>query len=125
MAKHILTGKEGERLAIQFLKTHGYTVLHSNWRYSHYEIDLIAWKTPVLHFVEIKTRRNYRFGYPEESVTVKKMKNLMSAANEFLSLNPHYKQVQYDILSITLHRDTGVEFFLLEDVYYYGNDLSK
>lgn len=125
MAKHLHTGKQGETLAVEFLTQRGYEILHRNWRYSYYEIDLISWKSPVLHFIEIKTRSNYRFGYPEESVTDKKMKSVMKAAEEFLQLHPAYKIVQYDVLCITLKSNQCPDFFLLEDVYYYGNNLSE
>ncbi|MEM7107431.1 MAG: YraN family protein [Bacteroidota bacterium] len=37
-------GKEGERLAADYLKKNGYQVLESNWRFKRSEIDLIRKK---------------------------------------------------------------------------------
>lgn len=117
MANHNLTGKEGETLAVDYLKRKGFEILHTNWRYSHYELDIIAKHKEILHFIEVKTRRSLRFGYPEESVTDKKMERLMLAADAFLQNNPQWKRVQYDVLSIHLKDNKEPEYFFIEDVY--------
>ncbi len=88
MARHNKTGQEGETLAIQYFTAKGYTILHCNWRYSHYEIDIIAHKDDMLHFIEVKTRTNAKYGHPEESVDKKKMENLMKAGEAYLFQNP-------------------------------------
>ncbi len=117
MATHNETGKKGESLAADWLEKSGFTLLHHNWRHSHYEIDIIASRSNMLHFIEVKTRRSNRFGYPEESVSDRKMENLMQAAEEFLYRHPEWKKVQYDVLSITMGKNEEADFFLIEDVY--------
>ena len=117
MSSHNKIGAEGENLADEWLKQKGYEILHRNWRHSHYEIDLIATKNNWLHIVEVKCRNASPFGCPEDSVTKKKFKHLQRAADQFLFLNPGYKWIQYNILSITLHKDKEPDFFLLEDVF--------
>ncbi len=117
MALHNQIGKQGESLAVGFLLKKGYEILHRNWRYSHYEIDIIAVREKKLHIIEVKARNYSPFGYPEDSVSRKKFKYLQKAADEFLQHNHDYKWLQYDILSITLYKDKEPEFFLLEDVF--------
>ena len=117
MALHNELGNDGEKLAEGWLKEKGYSILHRNWRYSHYEIDILALKNNILHIIEVKSRNSALFGYPEESVTKRKFKNLQRAADEFLFRNPGYKWIQYDILAITLYKNKEPEFFLLEDVF--------
>jgi putative endonuclease len=117
MATHNETGKNGELLAHDWLLLNGFSILHHNWRYSRYEIDIIATRGKILHFTEVKTRRNHRFGFPEEAVSKKKMRSLMLAAEEYLSQNPQWKRVQYNILSISLLENEEPRFFLIEDVY--------
>ena len=117
MASHNELGKEGEEMAAKWLTEKGYTILHRNWRHSYHEIDIVAMKGKFLHFVEVKARNFSSFGYPEDSVTKKKFKNLQKAADEYLFLNPGHKWIQYDILSITLYRDKEPEYFLIEDVF--------
>lgn len=116
MAHHNITGNIGEEMAVNYLIKQDYEILHRNWRYSHWEIDVIALYKNKLHFIEVKTRRTTTFGFPEDDVSKKKMKYLMSSAEEFLYRNPTKKLIQFDILSITLNKDNSVDFFLIEDV---------
>jgi putative endonuclease len=117
LSKHQITGKKGETLAIAYIQNKGFTLLHQNWRYSRYEVDIIASKGDVLHFIEVKTRSNTQFGTPEESVTEKKIENLMKASEEFQHRYPDWKRVQYDVLSILIPANGEIEYFFIEDVY--------
>ena len=116
MAHHNLTGTLGEEMAVKYLQDKSYTILHRNWRHKNWETDIIASKNSTLHFIEVKTRRTSTFGYPEDDVSKKKMKYLMSAAEEFLLLYPGWKLIQFDILSIIMEKNKTPEFFLIEDV---------
>lgn len=118
MALHNQLGKKGEEMAASYLAENGYVILHRNWRHSHYEIDVIAHKGKMLHFIEVKIRSSKRFGLPEENVTRKKFQALLNAADEFLFQHPEYRHVQYDILSITALKEKEPEFFLIEDVWF-------
>lgn len=117
MAVHNQLGKRGEQMAEAYLVQNGYEILHRNWRFSHYEIDIIALRNEVLHFVEVKLRSSKTFGLPEQNVKKKKFQSLLHAADEFLFQHQQYRHVQYDILSINLFADNEPEFFLIEDVY--------
>ena len=117
MAEHNLTGSNGEALAVVYLLEKGYTILHQNWRHSRWEVDIIAEKDGILHFVEVKTRRTKKFGHPEDNVDKKKIQNLINAAEEYLYQQPQWKRVQFNVLAITILKDEPVEYFLIEDVY--------
>ena len=54
MALHNAVGTEGENIAAAWLTEKGYQVMFRNWRHSHYEIDIIALKDKMLHFIEVK-----------------------------------------------------------------------
>jgi putative endonuclease len=116
-ANHINTGREGEALAAGYLQQNGFKILHYNWRYSRYEIDIIATKNNILHFIEVKTRKTSTYGLPEESVSKKKIAFLLKGGAGYLRQFPQWKRVQYDVLSITLSNDKSPEFFFIEDVY--------
>ena len=117
MAHHNKTGSLGEGLAVEYLIKNGFGLLHQNWRHSHWEVDIIAQKDTVLHFIEVKTRRTKKFGHPEESVTKKKIQNLINASEEYLYQFPQWKRIQFDILSITILKNEPAEYFFIEDVY--------
>ncbi len=108
----------GEDLAVAYLEKYGYTVLHRNWRFRHWEVDIIASRQNRLHFFEIKTRTSGRFGKPEESISKQKMENMRNAAEEFQYRNPEWKYIQFDALAITISYMEPVEYFLIEDVYF-------
>ena len=117
MASHNELGKTGEELGAQWLQEKGYEILHRNWRYSYFEIDIIATKGKFLHFVEVKARNFSPVGNPEDSVTKKKFTYLKKAADEYLFLNPGNPWIQYNILSITLYLDREPTYFFMEDVF--------
>ena len=117
MAKHIDTGKTGEAMGIIWLQENGYIIQAQNWRHSRWEVDAIAEKDNVLHFIEIKTRRSKNYGMPEERVGKKKIQNLINAAEEYLYIHPQWKRIQFNILSILILKNEPVEYFLIEDVY--------
>ena len=117
MANHNQLGKEGEALALAWLLNQGFAVLHQNWRHSHYEVDIVAARDNILHFVEVKTRRSTRFGEPEESVGRSKIRRLLKAGAAYQYEYPQWKRVQYDVLSITLVEGAATEYFFIEDVY--------
>jgi putative endonuclease len=57
-AKHILTGKKGEKIACRLLKNKGLKILCRNYKSDNRtgEIDIVARDGAVLCFVEVKTR---------------------------------------------------------------------
>ena len=44
------------------------------------------------------------------------MQYLINAAEEYMEQDERWKQLQFDILSITIEQD-DIQYFLLEDVY--------
>jgi len=116
MALHNQLGKEAEQMAVNYLLENGYEIIHCNWRYLRYEIDIIATKNDLLRIVEVKALNSSQLRYPEESVTKKKFKFLLKAADEYLFQHQQYRHVQFDILAITMNPEKEPEFFLIEDV---------
>jgi len=62
MAKHNITGEIGENIASNFLTNKCFNVVCRNYRKKWGEIDVIAEKDKVLHFVEVKTVSRRSFG---------------------------------------------------------------
>jgi putative endonuclease len=117
MALHNELGRQGEEWATRYLVQQGYRILHRNWRYSRYEIDILALKDGILHVVEVKLRTNSRFGPPEEQVTKKKFRALCLGAEAFLFQHPQYNRVQFDILAIRFLKGPQPEICFLPDVF--------
>ena len=117
MASHNDTGKTGEDLAAVWFEEKAYTILHRNWRHKKFEVDIISTKNNVLHFIEVKAVTTLKFGNPEDKVSEKKIRNLINASEEYLFQNPQWQRIQFDVLSITMIKNSAVEYFLIEDVY--------
>lgn len=118
MAKHNETGVKGEELALHFIRNKGYEMLHCNWRFGHKEIDIIALHGDIVVFIEIKTRSGTRFGFPEESVSAKKLKLLSDAALVFMEVNPQYQKMRFDVISIVYGENGVSEIIHLTDILY-------
>jgi len=86
MAK--LSGKKlgswGESIAAEYLVKRGYKIVDRNVRTSYGEIDLVARQEDVMVFVEVKTRSNMRFGFPENAITPRKREHLIEASQTYL-----------------------------------------
>jgi putative endonuclease len=116
MARHNDTGKRGEELARIYLQGRGFVILHQNWRHGHHEIDIIAVKDRMLHFIEVKTRRSIRYGFPESAVHPKKLRRLLQSADAFLRLKAPRRSGQIDVLAIVIDHKAP-ELLLIEDVF--------
>jgi len=80
-------GRTGERLAAEKLTGRGYRILERNFRCRYGEIDQIAEDGQDLVFVEVKTRRGYAYGLPEEAVTSRKQQKIVQVASYYLDLH--------------------------------------
>jgi putative endonuclease len=116
MTKHQITGQKGELLARQYFERMDYEILGTNRRFGHLELDIIAKKNEMLHFIEVKTLAEGSAGLPEESVNRKKMLNLVKAAEMYMIAEQYNGPIQFDVLAIVI-KDPEPEYFLLEDVY--------
>ncbi|NQV90608.1 YraN family protein [Candidatus Uhrbacteria bacterium] len=77
-------GNFGEKLAANFLVSQGFILREVQYRQSFGEIDLICQDGDEVVFVEVKTRNSQASGYPEESVTEKKIQHLIRVAEHYL-----------------------------------------
>lgn len=111
MSKHNQKiGIIGETIAKNYLLAKGYTIIGQNFYTRYGEIDIIASPNIIgdssvnsLVFVEVKTRTGKQFGYPEQSVTHRKMEHLLAAITEYLQKNNQLDiSWQVDVLSIEL-----------------------
>jgi putative endonuclease len=107
-------GSWGEKIAADFLAAQGYTLLERNFRTKHGELDLIAIKDGVIVFVEVKTRSNTSLGWPEISVTPRKISHIIDSATSYLVDHPDLSE-EWRVDVIAIQTKTGeapeVEWF--------------
>ncbi|NIO47871.1 MAG: YraN family protein [Candidatus Aminicenantes bacterium] len=101
-------GKSGEKIALQFLKDNKYKVIARSYRLFRGEIDIIAYDQKTLVFAEVKTRRSTDYGFPEESVTPSKQKQIRKIAQGFLTKkNLQDVECRFDVISLSFDENEG------------------
>lgn len=111
-------GKYGEEIAKNFLIKRGFEIIEMNWHYSRMsEIDIIASKDDILHFVEVKTRSNNKFGIPLEAVDKRKLNYIFQGAMGYVSKSKkRYKRVQLDVIGIMLEGEKEPDIKFIENI---------
>ena len=118
MGKHNEFGKEGEKLAADFLLENGYDILYKNYRYLKAEIDIIAQKENVLAIVEVRARSNDQIIPTAETITPKKIKLLVAAADNYIVENDLDVEVRFDVITI-LKNSKIFKIEHLESAFYH------
>ena len=93
-------GDKGEESAVNFLFSNGYEVLERNYRFGRGEVDIIAQHNNSLIFVEVKTRKNSNYGYPESFLSEAQQERIHLAAEEYVLQKAWQGEVRFDIISI-------------------------
>lgn len=99
MAQHNDLGKWGEEIAREYLIVNGYTLVATDDRNGHFEIDIIALKNDRIIFVEVKTRSEGSSD-PLDAITPKKIRRLCIAANTYVKQYNYKHDVQFDIITV-------------------------
>ena len=94
-------GDLGEDFAASLMENAGYRIIARNFATKQGEIDIIAIRDGVLHFVEVKTRTGCQYGYPSDAVTKIKQDRIRKAAQQYLnSRRLTWKSVSFDVYEI-------------------------
>ena len=112
LTKNLRIGQVGEDVACRFLVKQGFSLVERNYQKKWGEIDVIARKGKVLHFVEVKTvsRENVKelkndidSFEPEENVHPKKLKRMSRIIQTYLiEKNIEEGKWQFDVLAVFL-----------------------
>ncbi|QYN61328.1 YraN family protein [Bifidobacterium asteroides] len=106
-------GRLGEDYACQWLRERNWRILARNWRSRFGELDIIALDPEAtLVFVEVKTRRTGRFGFPEQAVGPRKQTHLRRAAVQWLISHDRdpgarHRGTRFDVISLSVKSDPG------------------
>lgn len=102
-SKAVDKGAAAESLALQYLKNQGLTLVEKNFNLKQGEIDLIMMDSGTLVFVEVRFRRNSKYGTPADTVNTSKQKKLVLTASIYLQqkgLTDRYP-CRFDVVAIT------------------------
>ena len=119
MAKHNEIGKKGEEISSKFLEKKGFLIISKNYRRKWGELDIVAEKDKIIHFVEVKTVSRKSFGQhfeqeinnyrPEDNMHPWKIQRLQRAIQTFLLEKYRNDPVwQFDLICVFLDMDRRV-----------------
>ena len=95
-------GQESERFAARFLVSQGYAILETNVRARLGEIDLVAREGQMLCFIEVRSASSLQWGGPLASITDRKRRRLIRAAQWFVSQRkPSVPELRFDVVGVT------------------------
>lgn len=96
-------GFEYEKIAEKYFLDKNYIIKEQNFSCRFGEIDIIAESNGVLHFIEVKGRKNLDYGYPREAVNLSKQKRIIGAAKYYFMLaGTDDILCQFDVIEIIL-----------------------
>lgn len=95
-----IRGQWGEALVAEDLRKKGWTIAATNFRCRMGELDVVAKNGRYLIFVEVKLRKNARFGAACEAVTPSKQRKLLTAAQYYLMTHPTSLQPRFDVAEV-------------------------
>jgi putative endonuclease len=96
-------GEEGERIAEVWLAERGWRILERRFRNGHRDLDLVAERSGVVAFVEVKTRRGREFGHPVEAVNWRKQRELARSAAVWIARHGGGEQLfRFDVVGVLI-----------------------
>lgn len=105
-------GAEAEDLAIGHLEKKGLILLTRNYHCRRGEIDLIMQDGNFLVFIEVRYRKNNRYGSAAESVTRQKQQRLLTTAEYYLQ-NENYNAdnaCRFDVITLSGQQNPQIDW---------------
>lgn len=106
-------GAAAEALAARYLQAQGLRVIGRNLRWKDGELDLVCEHGDVLVFVEVRMRRDSRFGGAAASVGHTKQARLIRAAQHWLAAQGpavRARPARFDVIALSSLDPAGIDW---------------
>ena len=90
-------GNIAEKQAVQFLISNKFYIITTNFYTKFGEIDIIAKKDNIYHFIEVKSGQNFE---PIYNVTNQKLNKIIKTIHIYLQKNKIISPYQIDVITI-------------------------
>ena len=111
-------GQWGEEQVAEKLRREGWTIAARNFCCRMGELDIVAENGTFLIFVEVKLRKDDRFGSACEAVTPAKQRKLQTTAQLYLIDHPTTLQPRFDVAEVYAPQGVRTQ---APDIYYIEN----
>ncbi len=92
-------GKEGEAVAVQYLREIGYRIIAQNVVMGGVEADIVAQDGKETVIIEVKTKSHLGYGLPQEMVGTKKQHQLRRFVQYWVTKH-HNQEVRVDVIAV-------------------------
>lgn len=118
-------GELGEKICAQFLIKNNFTILERNYTLKEGEIDIIAQKKAILHFIEVKSIQirssddvSYETYNPAENMTKRKIQKCWRVINKYLSEKKVSHETQLDLYMVYIDKkEVKHKILKIENIY--------
>lgn len=104
-AAHLLSGKNAEDKAYDYLVAKGLKPICRNYRCKQGELDLVMRDGNALVIVEVRYRKSAVYGSALESVTYTKQTKIIAATQHYLLTEPIDCPIRFDVVAICGNAD--------------------
>ena len=98
----------GENLACKYLREHNYDIMERNFMCREGEVDIIAQdrNNKEVVFIEVKTRSNFKYGNPIDSVDENKQKHIKKVIKYYIYKN-HMQNIaiRIDVIEVYIKKE--------------------
>lgn len=117
------TGEIGEHLAVRFLENKNFSIVERNYTRKWGEIDIIAKKGSLIHFIEVKSKsvlgfdKNIDSYKPEDNMHPWKVKRLSRTIQTYLAENNIKGDWQFDLIVVYIDQESNqAKIKFMEDI---------
>ena len=109
-------GRRGEEAATAYLRGNGFLICDKNWRSGRYEIDIVAQRYGITHFIEVKTRKVGSLVKPEDSITSNKTSALRHAVAAYIAQRHIIGDIEIDLVAVDMFPDGSCDIRFIENI---------
>ena len=91
--------------------------IEKNVRYRGSEIDIVGLEKDCLVFIEVKTRRSHRYGWPERAVDSRKQAHMVQVAQFYCYEMQWSAPTRFDVVALSLSRHI-LSIYHIRDAFY-------
>lgn len=93
-------GRNAEKQAAAYLQANGFNVIRLNWYTRRCEIDIIAYKQPTMHFIEVKYRSTTMQGTGSDYITAAKQRQMSYSAQTWVAQNGWHGEYALSVIGV-------------------------
>ncbi len=103
-------GELGENLAVRYLKSKGFSIIERNFTLKQGEIDIIAKKSKIIYFFEVKSSIkkldvSHETYNPAENMHPKKIERFLKAVEMYIMNNDVSCETEIKLLSVLINQE--------------------